>query len=56
MTPLVFVLACAVLGLSLAFAMPAERLPVSPIGETLRRAPHPRTIVLLDPDPTPPSR
>jgi len=52
MTPLLFVLACAALGLALAFVLPAHRLPVSPIGETVRRAPHPRTVVLLDP-PTP---
>jgi hypothetical protein len=49
MTPLLFVLACGALGLTLAFALPAHRLPVSPIGETLAKAPHPRTVVLLDP-------
>ena len=49
MTPLLLVAVCAALGLGLAFAMPAHRLPVSPIGETLRRDPHPRTVVLLDP-------
>jgi hypothetical protein len=45
MTPLLFVLACAVLGLALAFALPTHRLPVSPIGERLAKAPHPRTVV-----------
>jgi len=52
MTALTFVLALAVVGLLVAFAMPTEVMPRSPIGETMAPAwrPHPRTVVALDPD------
>ena len=51
MSPLLFVLALAVVGLLVAFSMPVEVMPRSPIGETMAPAwrPHPRTVVALDP-------